>query len=166
MNQLHARSWLSIHIYFWTLLYGLKSYSTSVWQVILTPAVLLSLTTLGQCSAGPTGLALPQRADSMTSADLWSFICHICGSRWPNGFCVYASPFTQRSSCTQSHTIWVIVKALLIGGNGIRWVGVLVKWKAMIGGRSEWGCWVKLGDESCWMLFMTSHGGLKINASE
>lgn len=47
-----------------------QSYSTSVWQVILTPAVLLSLTALGQCSAGPTGLALPQRADSMTGADL------------------------------------------------------------------------------------------------
>ncbi len=103
MNQLHARSWLSIHIYFWTLLYGLKSYSTSVWQVILTPAVLLSLTTLGQCSAGPTGLALPQRADSMTSADLWSFICHICGSRWPNGFlrlCFSFHPEEQLHSIT------------------------------------------------------------------
>lgn len=81
-------------------------------------------------------------------------------------FCIYAFPFTQRSSCTQSHAIWVIAKALLIGGNGISWVGVLVKRKAVIGGRSEWGCWVKLGDESCWMLFMTSHGGLKINTSE
>ncbi len=65
-------------------------------------------------------------------------------------FCVYAFLFTQRSSCTQSHVIWVIAKALLIGGNGIRWVGVLVKtegrdwWKKWMGVLSEIGWWIML----------------------
>jgi len=80
MHIMYKGTFLHSHLLLWS-----KSYSTSVWQVILTPAVLLSLKALGHCSARPTGLALPQRADSMAGADLWIFICHICGSCQPNG---------------------------------------------------------------------------------
>lgn len=138
-----------------------------MWQVILTPAVLLSLKALGQCSAGPTGLALPQRADSMAGADLWIFICHICGSCQPNGFFASMAFLSPRGAAALNHArsewlqrfFWLV--EIELGG----W-GFWVRWNAVIGGRRGWGFWVKLVMNHGWMLFMTSHGGLKINTSE
>lgn len=94
-----------IHIYFCALcILRSKSYTTSVWQVILTPAVLLSLKALGHCSAGPTGLALPQRTDSMAGADLWIFICYICCSCQPNGFFASMAFPSPRGAAALNHT--------------------------------------------------------------